>query len=866
MRSRLAILLLLMLAGPGAPLVGEDRLTTLPGPPPPSTEADFLRELAERGLDRTVLAYCRDRLGSRDLSADLRFTLAEAALRAEYSQALDSIGDDRETFWKQAGASLATLTPDVDRLAGALLELVQTTAELERDHLETHRAEQRSDDDAGRQSTGQRLAAALARRTALDREIERLLKARPAPASPARAAIDLRRSAARLAAAWGELDLLRLGVTAAMPGDVRPDPRRAEGLFAAVLNEANRPDLSTGAPGPVHAPGTPDRRDPRGEAIVGLAIAKLAAGDAEAASRLIAGLPPSPDGGPLRDRWLDWQFVLASRKAAPRPAGATPEQQFRQRLATFSDSVPPPELALREFDLLFDDAVKAAAVAPPEAVASPEQKAAFEARVTAVLSRYRERYRTRWVIVADEAARRIRLTARYGPTVGPFVAAMTSHWDAKRFAESVAIARRAVTAAAQEGRGQVVFDLRWRMGSLLVDREEWDVAAEFLLDAARADHPRAAEAHLLACYALGRAAERSGDRTAWIAALDDHLLRFAQSPTRVDVLWQSGQAALAEEDWPVALARFREVPPDSPRAASSLAGVTTAYRRLVQDRDVSPDDRSRIVADARQTLEPRLTGTAWTDTQVDAALFLAESALGQTPPDYPIAERWLKRVSEAAPPGSETPAAWLPRAHQLHVLALAGRGEIESARRKLRELSPQPRQLIEVLAGLDEIARWQPAARPALAQLQRDAALDLDAARNDLAPEEQTRLDRTLAEAFLATGDRAAAVLRYRALAKRLPADPTVQKTLAELLLAGDQIGDRKEALALFRSLESGSQPGSVPWLEYRLQHCAALAATGDTAGATKLLKVTRLLYPKLGGDPLATRFTALEKTLQPVP
>lgn len=863
-RYRLAIFLVLTLVGPAARLAGEDRLTSLPGPPRPSTEADYLRELAARGLDRTILAYCRDRLRSRDLSATVRFTLAEAALRAEYSRALDSVGDDRETFWNQANASLATLSPEFDRLAVALLELVQTTAELERAHLQTHLAEQRPYDDAGRRDIGMRLVAALARRTSLDREIERLLKANPAPTSPDLSGVNRRRRAARLVAGWGELDLLRLTTAAPNTSDLRPDPLRADGLFAAVLKEIGNSARSASPPDPANVRETDEGRDQREEATVGLAIAKLAEGDADAASRTVASLPLPPDGGPLRDRWLDWQIALARRKGTARLPGATLEQQFQQRMATFSDAVPPPELALREFDLLFDEAVRIAAVAPPDGIASPEQIAAFEAHLSAVENRYRERYRTRWVVVATEAANRIRLTSRYGPTVGPLVAAMTSLWETKRFAESVATARRAVTMATQEGRDQVVFNLRWRTGSLLVDREEWETAAEFLRDSSRGDDPRADEAHLLACYALGRAAERSRDRTTWIAALDDHLVRYPNSPTRVDALWQRGQAALADEDWPVAIARFLEVPADSPRAASSLAGMTTAYRRLVQDRDLSPDDRARIVTDARQTLEPRLASQPWADTQVDAALFLAESALGQTPPDYPVAERWLKRVAETAPPASDTPAAWLPRAHQLHVLALAGRGEVDAARQKLRELSPRPKELIEVLAGLDEIARWQPAARTALAQLQRDAALDLDAARNNLGPEEQMRIDRTLAEAFLATGDRAAAVLRYRALAKRLPNDASVHKTLADLLLTSDQPGDRKEALALFRALESGSKPGSVAWLEHRFDHCRALATTGDIAGATKLLKVTRLLYPKLGGEPLSARFAELEKKLGP--
>ena len=48
-------------------------------------------------------------------------------------------------------------------------------------------------------------------------------------------------------------------------------------------------------------------------------------------------------------------------------------------------------------------------------------------------------------------------------------------------------------------------------------------------------------------------------------------------------------------------------------------------------------------------------------------------------------------------------------------------------------------------------------------------------------------------------------------------------------------------------------------WLAARYHVCRGLLAAGNKADACKLLKVTRLLYPKLGGEKLQARFTELE-------
>jgi hypothetical protein len=838
----------------------EDRLTVLRGPARTSTEGDFLRELSARNLDRTVVAYTRDRLQSPKLDTATRLVLTTVRLRAQAAIALDSPAEDREALWSDVAAVLAEQSNSLDRPSQALLELEQVLVDLERGAFEVESLHWRPFDERAGHAAASRITSALARRTAIDREIERLFTKEADQPVPTRPQFNTSRRAARLAAGWGELWLWRLARTTNTASEIPSDPGRAAGLFTAVLKSL---------------PGLDDRslssadrtaaEDARGEATVGLAAATAALGKQDAATRLIASLPRPLDTPVLQDRWLAWQAAIA---AAPLtlPPRVVP-QELSRRLQQETGPVPWPELALFEFDGLMRAAETLAAKPDPaheaNAVTTSEETQRLDQQVSVAVERFRERYRSRWVELANAAAQQIRLTARYGSDVAWGVSEATRRWDDGQYPESIAAWRRATSIAAQQGRSQAAFDLRWRAGSLLVDREEWPTAAEFLLSAGNERHPKAADAHLLACYALGRAAELSRDRRAWITALDAHLERFAESPTRTDALWQRGQAALAEEDWPVALVRLREVPAESSRAASALAGLTTAYRRLAQAADLAADERTRLVTDARTTLEPRLESRPWSDIQIDAALFLAESALALTPPDYAVAEQWLGRVAALPPTAPDTTPAWLPRAHQLHVLALAGRGDIDAARARLRSLAPKPRELLAVLDGLDEIARAQPAARTTLAQLQRDAAFELDGQRQQLSEAERNRLDRTLAEAYLATGDRTSAIVRYRALAERQPQDNAAKQAVAKLLLASDEPRDRAEALALYRQMEGSFKAGTEAWLECRLSHCRALAKTGEVAAALKLVQVTRLLYPKLGGKTLAAEFATCEQELR---
>jgi hypothetical protein len=53
-------------------------------------------------------------------------------------------------------------------------------------------------------------------------------------------------------------------------------------------------------------------------------------------------------------------------------------------------------------------------------------------------------------------------------------------------------------------------------------------------------------------------------------------------------------------------------------------------------------------------------------------------------------------------------------------------------------------------------------------------------------------------------------------------------------------------------------KPGSLEWLDARWHVIRCCRRLGEQAEADKLLKVTKLLYPDLGGEAMRTRFDEL--------
>jgi hypothetical protein len=173
------------------------------------------------------------------------------------------------------------------------------------------------------------------------------------------------------------------------------------------------------------------------------------------------------------------------------------------------------------------------------------------------------------------------------------------------------------------------------------------------------------------------------------------------------------------------------------------------------------------------------------------------------------------------------------------------------------------RDVLGILDGLSELtANVDTETRYEMGKLQLSAAQELDRRRNELKPPEQKRLDHCLGQAHVAMGESARAIEVYTSLLSRAPKDRRLLKTVAELLTDCGTRDCLQNAMTQWRKLESMERAGEPAWMNARYRVVWCLFALKQHDDCRKLLAVTRLLYPALGGNELRGRFAELEKKL----
>ena len=495
--------------------------------------------------------------------------------------------------------------------------------------------------------------------------------------------------------------------------------------------------------------------------------------------------------------------------------------------------------------------------------------------------------------IADESggpwgarSRALVTVAREGAQYGPeATASLLAGRAAYQNGDREAAARHYAEAAAavrDAGRLDAAPELLFTRASILLEAGDFEQAAgEFL---AVADDPnaaaRAAKAHLLHAYCLGKLWEERATqarREAYSAALEAHRQRFAADPTFIDATWMLAAFEEARQQWTRALELYVAIPTDHARGPAARARVAALYEQVLQRlREIGqPPDQWEDLAVAQLTeyLDTMpLPPARLSALDADVALRLARILLNHREPDYSSADALLDRVigssqtaaREAEVNGSTADPVWAALqnvATQLRIVSLAGQDRLSDALAILDSL-PQsdPKVLLGVLNGLSEMAAGiRPERKRALGELQLKAAETLDAQRDQLDPADARLLDHCLAQAFSAVGRPNDAIAVYEQLLADAPRDKQLLRKAAELLSESSQRTAWETAKTYWRRLEALEQPGSKAWLSARLQVAATCLKLGQTEECRKLLSVTRVLYPELGGPELKAEFDALQ-------
>ena len=135
----------------------------------------------------------------------------------------------------------------------------------------------------------------------------------------------------------------------------------------------------------------------------------------------------------------------------------------------------------------------------------------------------------------------------------------------------------------------------------------------------------------------------------------------------------------------------------------------------------------------------------------------------------------------------------------------------------------------------------------------------------DLSEEQIDTFGPIVASAYEMIGQPSLAIETLKRMLSKQPKDVAMRRRVAELLLTTQKTTDITAAQLQFRKLESSLKAGSLDWMDARIHVIESSILLKNFDEATKLLKVTQLLYPNPGTDELKRRLKEASTTLASV-
>lgn len=461
----------------------------------------------------------------------------------------------------------------------------------------------------------------------------------------------------------------------------------------------------------------------------------------------------------------------------------------------------------------------------------------------------------------------------YGPELERLVQHAKSEYLSQRPTAAAELYAEALTQARQLKKQDVIDDLAYTRGSILLELERYAEAAEQFRELA---HPsvmssRAASAHLLIAFALGKlyeAQKTQSRREAYTAALQDHLQRFTEDTTVADARFML--AALEEQRLQAtqALPLYLAIPAEHARGLAALAGAARCADVIMQRLHATGRPWNEFFEETRGALETRIQTfprpTDWTPEHGDALLSYGRFLLRADPPEYAATDRMLDAVLKHQ---GESPA-WNAVCHAavpLRLTTLAGTGQSQQARTLLEQVPVDPPQsLFTVVVGLDQLTTAQDGKETIeLSRLFDDAVQRLSTLREQLSPTEQTVFDLAALHSTMRTGRWDQVATQVDRLSMKFSKDAARMRQLADSLTQVEHPEAHRLARQTWQRIEKLALEGSPAWHTARLALITQCLALGDVDEAEKFLKLTRLL--QVGNEELEAEWDRLQAQIDAV-
>ena len=447
------------------------------------------------------------------------------------------------------------------------------------------------------------------------------------------------------------------------------------------------------------------------------------------------------------------------------------------------------------------------------------------------------------------------------------VRAAQGFYRSGQWSDAIAAYEKAAAMARDQGQQQAAFDLEYLAAGIEHEQNQHVPAAKRLRRLALAvpEHRKAAEAHLLGVFHAGQAVKDGSLRLEdYESYVREHLKHWPQGATTAHAHVYLGNLLEYRREWEAAVEAFRAVASDDPQFEAAVAGAERAYRGWIASLQSAGQPHDATLRAAAEYFEKAFLGPdaqwprRWTAAQRAAALAAARMRLHQTPPDFDRASRILNVALQGQPPADET---WLAAATTEQAVALAGLGRFDEAQRLLSSAAAQqPLRRLEQLQRLQSLADEDddPQRRSLVSKL---TLTGLDSIKPDQLPDSaQPHYRRLAAMAKAGSGDVAGAIPLFEQLLAEQPRDAALLEAFAQCLGSSHDPQHWKQALGRWREIERNSKAGTPLWFRAKYGLASTYEKMGEPAYAARLIKVTSVLHPELGGSTMKARFEELLK------
>jgi TolA-binding protein len=449
--------------------------------------------------------------------------------------------------------------------------------------------------------------------------------------------------------------------------------------------------------------------------------------------------------------------------------------------------------------------------------------------------------------------------------------AAESAYQAGRIDEALAAYDRASKQAATAANSQKAFEFAFLAATVEHQRKNWSAAADRYRAAALRwpDHARAAESHLLAAHDRLQQlkAEKASSWQTYRDLLREHLRLWPHGKTASDAHWRLGRLGEHEKDWQAAIDGYRAVDSADPKAEDALQSTLRAYRGLFDERRAEGRDFRNEAIEAARYFERVAEQASKPEGGLSPGLVdLATLAAAQTwleLPDVgpPAAERILSRYLN----GKALPEPMRREARSLlllSVLSQGDHGDLSSSQQRLDQLRELPADRIydSLHTICTRLAGTPDAESSAQAQLALVVLEKLQPRLSELSTDQRRRCELWHALALWRCGKTDAAASCFAALIKQYPQDTDVVAAYAQMLSGSQASQSWRQALSLWRQVEGESKPGTAQWFCAKYELARLHHLLGNDRQAARIIRLTELLHPDLGGSEMKGRFDELRK------